>query len=184
MRILLVGIAVTDRDVRAALTAEDMGIEAADAGELWDCVAVCEPDVVLAAADVPELAPALARIAVLLPVPVVLLGFSEAVWASFADANIFGCLVRPVTPPVVRGLLLAAYTQFQRMEAARVEAAQLREAFAARKVIDRAKGLVMQRHGVNEAAAYAWLRDESRRRRLPMADMARAVMDDEPQGRA
>jgi response regulator NasT len=181
MRIVRVGI--TSDDVRGALAAEDLVVDVDDAGEVWDAVTACDPDVVLAAAEVPALAPALARLAALLPVPVVLVGRADAAWAAFAGANIVGWLTRPVAPAVARALLLAACAGGQRLAAARAEAAQLREAFAARKTIDRAKGLVMQRQGVNEAAAYAWLRDESRRRRLPMVDVARAVVDETPGGR-
>ena len=51
-----------------------------------------------------------------------------------------------------------------------------RRQLAERKVVERAKGLLQQRLGVSEDEAYQRLREESRRQRRPMRDVAEAML--------
>jgi len=56
------------------------------------------------------------------------------------------------------------------------EAMLARRQLEERKVVERAKGLLQQRLGVSEDEAYQRLREESRRQRRPMRDVAEAVL--------
>jgi two-component system, response regulator PdtaR len=56
------------------------------------------------------------------------------------------------------------------------EAVLARHQLEERKIVERAKGLLQQRLGLSEDQAYQRLRDESRRRRLPMREVAEAVL--------
>lgn len=56
----------------------------------------------------------------------------------------------------------------------------LEGAFGRRAVIERAKGILMERHSVDAAAAFAMLRDQSRRVNTKLADVAAAVVDGHP----
>ena len=53
----------------------------------------------------------------------------------------------------------------------------LEGAFGRRAVIERAKGILMERHSVDDADAFEMLRDESRRTNTKLADVAAAVVD-------
>src|SRR3954452_18371819 len=53
----------------------------------------------------------------------------------------------------------------------------LEGAFGRRAVIERAKGILMERHSVGEADAFEMLREHSRRANLKLADVAAAVVD-------
>jgi len=53
----------------------------------------------------------------------------------------------------------------------------LRGAFGRRAVIERAKGILMERYGVDEDAAFALLRRHSERRGMKLADVATAVAE-------
>jgi AmiR/NasT family two-component response regulator len=53
----------------------------------------------------------------------------------------------------------------------------LEGAFGRRAVTERAKGIVMERHSVDEADAFEMLRDQSRRANTKLADVAAAVVD-------
>jgi len=53
----------------------------------------------------------------------------------------------------------------------------LRGAFGRRAVIERAKGILMERHGVDADAAFALLRRHSERRGMKLADVATAVAE-------
>ena len=53
-----------------------------------------------------------------------------------------------------------------------------------RKLVERAKGILQQDHGISEQDAYLRLRNESRRLRRPMKELAEAVIiADELSGR-
>src|SRR5689334_19840538 len=53
----------------------------------------------------------------------------------------------------------------------------LQGAFGRRALIERAKGILMERHATDEAAAFAMLRDESREANRKLVDIAAAVVD-------
>ena len=56
------------------------------------------------------------------------------------------------------------------------EAAFVRRQLEERKMVERAKGLLQQKFGLSEDEAYQRLRDESRRQRRPMCEVAEAVL--------
>src|SRR3954462_420910 len=53
----------------------------------------------------------------------------------------------------------------------------LEGAFGRRAVIERAKGILMERHSVDDATAFDMLRDQSRRANTKLADVAAAIVD-------
>jgi response regulator NasT len=60
--------------------------------------------------------------------------------------------------------------------ALRREAEALRRLLESRKVIERAKGLLMETEGISEKEAFARLRQKSMDTQRPMAEIARAVI--------
>ena len=52
----------------------------------------------------------------------------------------------------------------------------LRDQLETRKLVERAKGLMQSRHGLTEEEAYLRLRNESRRLRRPMKELAEAII--------
>jgi AmiR/NasT family two-component response regulator len=56
----------------------------------------------------------------------------------------------------------------------------LEGAFGRRAVTERAKGILMERHSVDEATAFEMLRDHSRAANRKLVDIARAVVDGHP----
>jgi uroporphyrinogen-III synthase len=63
------------------------------------------------------------------------------------------------------------------------EAAEAKRQLETRKVVERAKGILQQRQGVTEEEAYLRMRNESRRLRKPMKDLAEAIILAEDLGR-
>jgi response regulator NasT len=57
---------------------------------------------------------------------------------------------------------------------------ELEGAFGRRAVTERAKGILMERHSVDDADAFEMLRDQSRRSNTKLADVAAAVVDGHP----
>jgi hypothetical protein len=67
------------------------------------------------------------------------------------------------------------------LEALRRENALLREALATRKVIELAKALLMVRDGLSEPAAHRYIQKSSMDARVPMVEIARALIPREPE---
>ena len=53
----------------------------------------------------------------------------------------------------------------------------LQGAFGRRALIERAKGILMERHGIDEASAFEMLREQSRTANRKLVDLATAVVD-------
>ena len=53
----------------------------------------------------------------------------------------------------------------------------LEGAFGRRALIERAKGVLMERHGVDEASAFEMLREHSRTTNRKLVDVASAIVD-------
>jgi len=88
-------------------------------------------------------------------------------------------LLKPIRPEQVMPTLALATSLFR-------EAQFLRRALAERKLIERAKGEVMERRGLTEEAAFRWLRQRAMDTRSRIADVARAVLTapDEPRAQS
>jgi len=56
------------------------------------------------------------------------------------------------------------------------ESLEMKRALEVRKLVERAKGILQHKHSLTEAEAYLRLRNESRRLRRPMRDLAEAVI--------
>jgi uroporphyrinogen-III synthase len=63
------------------------------------------------------------------------------------------------------------------------EAAEAKRQLETRKVVERAKGILQQRQGISEEEAYLRMRNESRRLRKPMKELAEAIIMAEDLGR-
>jgi AmiR/NasT family two-component response regulator len=112
------------------------------------------------------------------PIPIVMLtayGHQELV-ARAVDAGVFGYLVKPFREQDVVPAIATARARHEELVALREEAESLGEALAARKVIERAKGILMQKDGLAEADAFARLRRASQASGRPLRVIAEAVI--------
>ena len=76
--------------------------------------------------------------------------------------------------------LRLAVTRARELIEAKREAAAAKEQLEARKLIERAKGLLMRRTGSSEQEAYRIMQRSSQDRSVRMVDIAKAVIDSEP----
>jgi response regulator NasT len=74
-------------------------------------------------------------------------------------------------------VLDVALARFEHEERLRSELADARSQLEERKVVDRAKGLLMTRQGLSEQEAYARLRKAAMDRGLKLADVAQRLLD-------
>jgi response regulator NasT len=111
-------------------------------------------------------------------IPIVMLtAFSEAALVGRAvDAGVFGYLVKPFRESDLLPAIEAARARHAELQALRDEAGSLRDALEARKLIERAKGLLMEKDGLSEGEAFARLRGASQQTGRPLRDVAEAIL--------
>jgi response regulator NasT len=112
------------------------------------------------------------------PIPIVMLtayGQEELV-ARAVEAGVFGYLVKPFREQDLLPAIETARARFAELQEVRGEAESLAEALAARKAIERAKGLLMERDGLTEAEAFARLRKASQLAGRPLRVVAEALI--------
>lgn len=112
------------------------------------------------------------------PIPIVMLtayGQDDLV-ARAVEAGVFGYLVKPFREGDLLPAIRTARARFEELNAVREEVETLQEALAARKAIERAKGLLMKREGIDEDAAFARLRKASQLSGRPMKVVAEALI--------
>lgn len=94
-------------------------------------------------------------------------------------AGVLGYLVKPVVENDLPPAINIALARFRELQLLRSEVVELQESLEARKVIERAKGILMQRLGINERDAYERLRQRARDKRARMKDIAQAIIEAE-----
>ena len=112
------------------------------------------------------------------PIPIVMLtayGQEELV-ARAVEAGVFGYLVKPFREQDLVPAIETARARHAELQAVREEAESLAEALAARKAIERAKGLLMEKEGLSEADAFDRLRSASQVSGRPLKVIAEAVI--------
>ncbi|MEN3343290.1 MAG: two-component system, response regulator PdtaR [Actinomycetota bacterium] len=112
------------------------------------------------------------------PIPIVMLtayGQEELV-SRAVEAGVFGYLVKPFREQDLLPAIQAARARHEELQALREEAESLAEALTARKVIERAKGLLMEKERLSEQEAFARLRKASQVSGRPLKVIAEAVV--------
>ena len=139
-----------------------------------------EPDLAIMDVKMPRLdgIEAARRILEERPIPIVMLtayGQEELV-SRAVEAGVFGYLVKPFREQDLLPAIRAASARHEELQALRAEAESLTEALASRKVIERAKGLLMEKEKLSEADAFARLRKASQASGRPLKVIAEAVV--------
>jgi two-component system, response regulator PdtaR len=112
------------------------------------------------------------------PIPIVMLtayGQQELV-SRAVEAGVFGYLVKPFRETDLLPAIAAARARHEELAALREEAESLAEALATRKVVEQAKGLLMERDGLSEQDAFARLRRASQVSGKSMRVVAEALI--------
>jgi response regulator NasT len=81
------------------------------------------------------------------------------------------------TPEIVQGAIEVALRRYEETEKLQVKVDQLESALQRRAQIERAKGILMERHAIDERAAFELLRDHARAQNRRVVDVAAAVTD-------
>jgi two-component system, response regulator PdtaR len=154
--------------------------EARDGVEAFELAGTERPDLAIMDVKMPRLdgIEAARRILDERPIPIVMLtayGQDELV-ARAVEAGVFGYLVKPFRETDLLPAIATARARHEELTAVREEVDTLSEALAARKIIERAKGLLMAKEGLTEQEAFARLRKASQVSGRPLRVIAEAVV--------
>ncbi|WP_461021473.1 ANTAR domain-containing response regulator [Thalassiella azotivora] len=112
---------------------------------------------------------------------VLLTAFSQRELVERArDAGAMAYVVKPFTAADLLPALEIALSRHSEMAALEAEIADLTERFETRKLVERAKGRLMESMGLSEPDAFRWIQKTSMDRRLSMREVADVVLAQVP----
>jgi AmiR/NasT family two-component response regulator len=154
--------------------------EARDGAEAVVLAQAHEPDLAILDVKMPRLdgIDAAKRMLDERPIPIVMLtayGQDELV-ARAVEAGVFGYLVKPFRESDLLPAIATARARHEELSALREEADSLAEALAARKAIERAKGILMEKDSLSEQEAFERLRKASQVSGKPLKVVAEALI--------
>ncbi|MCC6705757.1 MAG: response regulator [Thermomicrobiales bacterium] len=110
--------------------------------------------------------------------PVVLLtAYSDqALVARAREAGVVGYIVKPFRETELMPVIEVAMARFDEFTALEQELGDMKEALESRKVVERAKGVLMEVHGLRESEAFHRIRRTSMDSRKSMKEVAEAIL--------
>lgn len=109
---------------------------------------------------------------------VILTAFSQRDMIDAArDAGAMAFLVKPYQRDDLVPAIELALTRFREFNALEEQVAELEDRLEVRKLVDRAKGLLIDRHGLTEADAFSFIQRSAMSHRRTMRDVATDVIE-------
>ncbi|WP_204783156.1 ANTAR domain-containing response regulator [Kocuria palustris] len=170
-------------DVVEMLSSEGYDVvgEAADGRRAVELTREHEPDLVLMDVKMPVLdgISAAEEIAAERIAPVVLLtAFSQKELVERArEAGAMAYVVKPYTAAELIPAIEIAVSRFDEIVALEDEVTEMKDQFETRKLVERAKSLLISRMGLTEPEAFRWIQKTSMDRRLSMREVADAILN-------
>jgi response regulator NasT len=93
------------------------------------------------------------------------------------DEHVLAYLLKPVEAHQLGPAVQVAWARFGELSTLMEENASLRQSLQSRKIIERAKGVLMKRHRWSEADAFRRLQRGAMNRRVPMVDLAQSILN-------
>lgn len=147
---------------------------------LLELIARLQPDVIIMDCQSPDrdTIESLRQVAQSNPKPIVM--FVEEEGSAFMqdaiEAGVSAYVIDGLKPNRVRPLIDTAMTRFKVMDDLRSELRKTKDDLAARKVIERAKGLLMERQQMTEDQAFSAMRDMSQQQSKPIKEVAESII--------
>jgi response regulator NasT len=172
-------VAAPLRAIIESLPHEVLG-EVTEPSQLNTEVVRLAPQVIIACAATPsrDLLDNLRALSTSCPRPVVMFASDPRrdVIRSAVEAGVSAYVVDGWAPERVTPIIEAACARFEAHEAVKKELCATQHKLAERKVIEKAKGIVMQQRGLSEEHAYSALRKMAMDQNLALAEVARRVI--------
>ena len=169
------------KDALSAMEGVEVTCTLESAIQLPERVAEHSPDIVLIDTESPsrDVLEQLAAVSSTAPRPVVLFsgdGQDEAIRAAL-KAGVSAYIVDGISASRLDPIMRIAMERFQAEQQLRAELEETRTRLSERKVIERAKGIVMKQRGCTEEEAFASLRSLAMQRGARLGEVAQQVID-------
>lgn len=154
--------------------------EASNGGEAVHLARELKPDLAILDIKMPELdgIEAAKQITVERPIPIILLtAYSEKELAErAAEANVAAYLIKPVSEQDLLPAIALAVSRFKQSQALHQEVDDLRDALETRKLVERAKGILMRRLNLTEEEAFRRMQRRSQNENKKLGEIANAII--------
>jgi len=110
------------------------------------------------------------------PILLLVSNWENDLLAEDRDSGIYSVLVKPVTETALAAgidMTLRNYRKYQKLEA---EVEKLKETLETRKLLERAKGILMETMGISEDQAFRRLQRQSMNKSKPLKEVAEAII--------
>ncbi|HUV06044.1 MAG TPA: response regulator [Armatimonadota bacterium] len=92
------------------------------------------------------------------------------------EAGVFAYLVKPFKEADLLPAIEIAISRYREMQALEEEVGSLQDKLETRKLVDRAKGILMDKRGMKEQEAFRWIQLQSMNTRKTMREIAEAII--------
>jgi len=154
--------------------------EASNGAEAVRLADELRPDLAILDIKMPEMdgIEAAQKITAARPIPIILLtAYSERELAErAASANVSAYLMKPVSEQDLLPAIALAVSRFKEFQALHQEVDDLRDALETRKLIERAKGILMRRLNLSEEEAFWRMQRRSQNENKKLAEIAQAII--------
>ncbi|MEY4498058.1 MAG: hypothetical protein RJA40_163 [Actinomycetota bacterium] len=152
--------------------------EASDGAQAIELAQLHKPDLAILDVKMPVLDGISAAEKIIDIAPVLMLtAFSQRELVERArDAGVMAYVVKPFSIGDLVPAIEIAISRHKQMRSLADEVADLHERLETRKLIDRAKGILMQALNLSEPEAFSWIQRAAMDRRLTMKEVAQAVI--------
>ena len=146
-----------------------------------DLAKLHKPDLAILDVKMPEMDGITAAEQIITLAPVLMLtAFSQRDLVERArDAGVMAYVVKPFSISDLIPAIEIAISRHTQMKSLETEVADLYERLETRKLIDRAKGILMKAMNLSEPESFAWIQKTAMDRRISMKQVAQAVISPE-----
>lgn len=153
---------------------------AGNGNELLEHCSRLRPDLVITDIAMPDMdgLQAITEINRVRPLPVILVSaYHTSEFIERARRNhVLAYLIKPITDTDLQPAIAIAMDRFEQFEMLRSEATNLKQALEDRKTIERAKGILMKRSGLEEPEAFRRLQKMATSKSMRLAEVAQAIV--------
>lgn len=185
-RALRIALADDDDAIRDVLKrllvhlGHDVVSQAATGRELLAECERCQPDLIIADIQMPEMdgIDSVAAFYQQRPTPVILVtGHTDPEFIERAErSHVLAYLVKPIKAAELEPAIVLAMRRFQEFQMLQDEANDLKKALADRKIIERAKGLMMKHLNIDEQEAFRRLQKLASSKNQKLVDIAHMIL--------
>jgi response regulator NasT len=154
--------------------------EARNGQEAVEMAGLTNPDLVLLDIRMPVLGGLEAAKAILerdaVPIVIVTGHTDQELINDAAEAGVFSYCVKPITAERLMAAIATAQARFTDLQKVKGEVGDLKRSLDDRKLVERAKGIIMRDMKVGEQEAYRWMKRTSSQSNRKIADVAKSIV--------